>query len=527
MTKLFARLNVVFAALAALVLLQIVVPAHSQDTGDFDPLVTVDLSAPNSVKIIPDPTGSAPTDKVYSFTIPEGYCSNKRYGSGADSDCTWKSTRSSIRENVSATKKNGSVQPKQAWYGWSVYFPEDFKYGQKQTRGHYEFAYWHNGQCPHLTFFNLAGLNDTVYLGTNKAEGNYECTPGSRLKVADFKNLVGKWNRFEVFVKWANDDDGEAKVYLDGKFVLHYKGPTLTAGYENKNYFVFGIYLCCTNDVASIKGTNALFAAVKRADTREGLYTAEDKAALKSLQEALNGLSCNVGTANGESSKRTREMALGCKAFKDGAMPGDLNASTVRTFLSLYTGKGVADLSKGSFDDSSGDVTVPSGLPEPEYEVRSSEELAMKRGRDYEVNTTFTGRVMKHKTVGSFKFSMLGDFDYSNNTFYELSFYFDDNIKISNAVKACGVAPTLRFPDGTDHALIHFNRKGNSFVPSNAECLMAALPKKLSNVIRFLMNNFRDFAVGMVKDGSVNLIGHDGLKTFMNRVALGEITIGM
>ena len=121
-------------------------------------LVTDDLSAPKSVATVKDPTGGAPTAKVYSFKIPPAYCNDKPYDKGSkDSDCTWKSTRSQIRENVFATKKNGTAQPKQSWYGWYVFFPADFVYGSRQTKGNYEFAYWHNHQCPHLTFQNSAG----------------------------------------------------------------------------------------------------------------------------------------------------------------------------------------------------------------------------------------------------------------------------------------------------------------------------------------------------------------------------------
>jgi hypothetical protein len=50
-------------------------------------------------------------------------------------------------------------------------------------------------------------------------------------------------------------------------------GPTLTKGFETINYFKFGIYLCCTDDVAKIRGTHLYFAAGKRAATREELNT--------------------------------------------------------------------------------------------------------------------------------------------------------------------------------------------------------------------------------------------------------------
>lgn len=249
--------------------------AYAQDS-DFDPLVVDDYSAPRSVKTILDPTGDAPTRKVSSFTIPSAYCNPKLYDQRSkDSDCTWKSTRSQIRENVFATKRNGNRQPGQSWYGWYVYFPADFAYGARQTEGNYEFAYWHNHQCPHLTFQNSAGRDNSLYLQTNRALGHYECAPATRLRVANFSDLVGKWNKFEVFVKWANNDSGVATVYLNDKLVVDFKGPTLTKGYEGINYFKYGIYLCCTRDVSKIKGTTVYFTGVSRAATRKGLRLAK------------------------------------------------------------------------------------------------------------------------------------------------------------------------------------------------------------------------------------------------------------
>jgi len=56
---------------------------------------------------------------------------------------------------------------------------------------------------------NSAERDKNHYLQTNRALGNYECEPGPKQKVADFKDLVGKWTKFEVFVNWANDDTGK------------------------------------------------------------------------------------------------------------------------------------------------------------------------------------------------------------------------------------------------------------------------------------------------------------------------------
>lgn len=122
-----------------------------------------------------------------------------------------------------------------------------------------------------MTFSNMAGREDVLQLEFNRALGNYECEPHTKLPVAKFTDLVGKWSKFEVFVRWANDASGRATIYLNGLQVQDYKGPTLVAGLEKINYFKFGIYLCCTNDVKQIREASALFANVSRAPARTGL----------------------------------------------------------------------------------------------------------------------------------------------------------------------------------------------------------------------------------------------------------------
>ncbi len=170
-------------------------------------------------------------------------------------------------------RENKFTQPAQSWYGWSVYFPTDFAFGNRQTPGHYSFAYWHNHQCAHLNFSNGRGSSNdgNLYFETSRSFGDYQCAENDVIKVASFADLVGKWTRFEVFVKWASDDSGRAQIYLDGVLKVDYAGPTLTKGLEKINHFKFGIYLCCAKNVTRIKGTNLYFANVRSAKTREGL----------------------------------------------------------------------------------------------------------------------------------------------------------------------------------------------------------------------------------------------------------------
>jgi hypothetical protein len=525
--------RVVFASALAVALLGVAsVPA--QDIGSFDPFVTEPFSPPGGVAYVEDPTSSAPTKMVYAFDFPSGYCSTKKYGDGKTNDCMFNSTRSQIVEDVAQTKKYGIIQPKESWYGFSIYFPADFPYGRKQTTGHYDFAYWHNDHCAHLSLQNFAGNEDALSLATQTAVGGYECRPGPTLKVADFADLVGKWNRFEIFVRWGDEDTGVAKLYLNGVYVLDYKGRTLTPGLERKNYFKFGLYLCCTADTKQIVATHLLYAAVKRAETRDGLFVSEDNAALKALQGRLNALGCDVGAADGVIGRRTREMALSCREFPEGKMPLELSASTVRMIDELYASEDVANLPRGTFDPDKHQaalVTYPSDGSAPigelvaaTYDVLAIETQSKRRGQDRKVISDISARIKKLKDPSQVDFVVTGSYDFSGDNFYDLQLILADAMKNPKATIACG-AGTTTYPDGSAHATITFRRSGNDLFATNANCLISNLPKNQSLGVQFLVEHFSDIAVGMIKTGSAALVQHDGLKSFVQRVARGEVKV--
>lgn len=243
------------------------VPSSAQ-AEDFGALVTTDLSAPGSVKRARNDMKTGPRGRVWKFSLPAGYCNPKRYEAGSDdSDCKYNSSRSTRVEKAQSKAR----QPKEAWYGWWVYFPRDFPYGRAQTRGHYEFAYWHNRFCPHLSFASFSGSDTALYLETNERVGGYDCRPTLKQKIVPFSELVGRWTRFEVHVVWSEGNDGFAEVYVNGELRTRHKGRTLTKNAGGANYFVHGIYLCCTQDVRSIRAASIVFGDVSRAATRSGL----------------------------------------------------------------------------------------------------------------------------------------------------------------------------------------------------------------------------------------------------------------
>jgi hypothetical protein len=240
---------------------------QSKNYGSFKGFEEKDINQPDGYAFIQNPTESSLFKKVHSFSIEPGCKSNVTYHDGNASDCKYGSVRAELSEDG---RNWPDLQPDQAWYGWDIYIPKDFPTARQQGSGKYLLGQWHNGQCPHISFINQPS-NDNLYLQTMTALGNYECRNRSKTKIVSFSELKGKWTRFETFVKWSSNEDGEVKIYVDGQLKVDRKGPNLTVGFENNNHFDFGVYLCCTNNINRIKRTTVLYANVSRASQRERL----------------------------------------------------------------------------------------------------------------------------------------------------------------------------------------------------------------------------------------------------------------
>jgi hypothetical protein len=106
----------------------------------------------------------------------------------------------------------------------------------------------------------------------------------------------------------------------------------------------------------------------------------------------------------------------------------------------------------------------------------------------------------------------------------ELQFFFDQDAPASLA--ECLPSSTLVFPDGSKHVLVDFRRASGNFIATDAECLLEQLDGEQRAAVDFLTSNFSDIAVGMATKGSLERIGHNGLRGFLTHVARGEVTVG-
>lgn len=229
-----------------------------------DKFYFVDNSQPKGFQLVKDPLDSLNNQHVLKFTIRPKSCIGY--------DCDHQSVRTAVAQLPNA------VQPKEAWYGWDMYFPENFPIGSEQVNGFYSFINWKdNIDCG-------SGLTNDTYLGhttlnwvrhrpTGKSFHDIEgdCKQIYNVPIAEIKDLKGSWRRFELFVRWSKKDDGRYQLYLDNKKVLDYVGSTCVTNCQKMNFQLIGNYLCCTPNTKTVLESTVYYRFISRAKSRDKL----------------------------------------------------------------------------------------------------------------------------------------------------------------------------------------------------------------------------------------------------------------
>ena len=205
--------------------------------------------------------------KVHSFEFGSECGDNKRNGPKKDhvgnwhgSDCGQNSVRSEIAEDVWEDNRPGEGQPKEAWYRWNVFLPNDYPI---QDTGKLLLGQWHNGECPHVSFTSRSEDRGKLYFETMKTWQG-DCKETLRMPFTSIQELRGKWTEFVMFARWSNKGDGKFLIYIDGELAMELDGiRTLTKGKTSRNYLKVGIYQCCNGD-KPIKPASALFTTPER-----------------------------------------------------------------------------------------------------------------------------------------------------------------------------------------------------------------------------------------------------------------------
>jgi hypothetical protein len=243
--------------------------------GDFSNFMFAPNNKSKSYAVEKNPDGT--DELVESFFIDGTKCRGD--------DCNYGSVRSQLKTNIWDDSRPSSVKsPKQAWYSFELYLPKDFPFGLNQARGSYLFTEFKEGkECGTLTFSHVNGYNDnSVYLylkdyAADKESRFYgksdDCYAYFEGRVGDMASLVGRWTRFEFFVRWSEEKDGLIEVYRNGKKVLTRNGQNCNK-IENcleRNLFYYGIYKPNNQDLKSVRPAKVYFRNVSMAQKREEL----------------------------------------------------------------------------------------------------------------------------------------------------------------------------------------------------------------------------------------------------------------
>lgn len=216
-------------------------------------------------------------EKVQMFILDPTKC--------IGSDCDANSARALMHEDVYTGRAKGkSGQPREAWYSWEIYLPPDFPYGSRQAKGGLQFAeFKHTNHCASVNLVHTPGYDDddlfwriTKYTGASPDQIAEECKLVRQTRVARLRDLVGRWTKFELFVRWSREGDGKMQLFVDGERKVDFDGATCLEDCDKFNPFYYGIYLSNASSRASIKEAFVLFRNVDRAATRGALAVNSD-----------------------------------------------------------------------------------------------------------------------------------------------------------------------------------------------------------------------------------------------------------
>jgi len=469
-------------------------------------------------------------DGVTTFHIEDEDCSSVDFGDGrGESDCSNGSVRSMFGYDTWA-QLGQSLE-----YRFDVLMPANLEYEgyfNKDAAG-FEPDSWDSNL--RLATWEGTFLHNFIYiLKASKKTGltfaGVQCQAPE-----DF----GKWVSFSMKVKWTGDDKGWIAVTCDDKYIYAAEAaPTNVAPAcyvqnqcvpgevrsPKKLLFIAGAQLAGWGGSYKDIGKDSAFVPIQdggisvqmrnMAVTRDPvLYGPTEKALVMQLQEALNGLGCDVGTADGVPGKRTREAALSCRKFADGAMPAALNVATVGTFVTLYTADGVSDLPPGE-------------VPREPLAIHAFQQGSETSGEDKYVAADFSGKVTGDPSgVTDLNFLLTGEFDYATNRFEWLSVIMMDDLKGNTAVSDCQGIRIEDWGDGGTHAVIEFDAKQFKYIAQDMGCIADKMPEKTARKAAFIVDHFAELAKSLVTDGTIEGVSNDGLKMFLRRVANGEIAI--
>ena len=235
--------------------------------------IKAENNQPGGYKIVADPANPNSGQVVEQFSISNKSCSGD--------DCGHNSVRSQIYEQ--RTEGLG-VQPLESWYSWEIYLPADFPIGSEQVTGALLFTeFKETNFCASTMFHHNAGAPNrntilwfTLNYTSDHLDPNFPGSPKACVNyyenfVADLKNMLGRWTRFELFMRWSQKEDGRAIIYVNGQQTMNYSGRTCVADCMLRNPFQYGLYFANASSLNGINQSTAYYRNVSRSNSKDTL----------------------------------------------------------------------------------------------------------------------------------------------------------------------------------------------------------------------------------------------------------------
>ena len=235
-----------------------------------------------SINYVPDPTGKASSSMVERFELRNGDCAGK--------DCTGQqdgSYRERVENNIAMLGKGWGLDST-VWYGFDFYFDTDTAeqfegHEASTTLGQIKAGFFNNqnimreGGCgaPLIMTRFHKGL---VYVDLTVDGGRGGDADSKPFLVGVVKEMANQWNRWEIQTAWTRKESGLLNVWLNGKQVIAYEGPTYNLcsrepmQFATFKYGVYSTYHPYNNWYGKVTRDEPFSNPEVRLDTRVVLY---------------------------------------------------------------------------------------------------------------------------------------------------------------------------------------------------------------------------------------------------------------
>lgn len=287
------------------------------------------------------PNNPVTENGITRFEINARECSEIKYGDGrGESDCL----NGNVREVLRGPKARPGVS---RTYSFDVKVEQPLGYlGGLDPR--LRIASWQGNRLHNFIYiFKLGAARGIVF-------SDEQCV---------LPDKIGEWNSLSLEVAWSNNTSGWVRAKCNGRVVFYAEGAKSTDAPKCKVtdqcepgkvkspseiYHILGPVMAGeggnwrqfahkTSQFRDFDGPIRLLMRNIRVEDSAIKFGQVEKQNLVELQQTLNGLGCDVGSADGLLGPKTEAALLGCVDFGLFVAPRDVNAGNISKWHDLYT----------------------------------------------------------------------------------------------------------------------------------------------------------------------------------------------